>query len=76
MFLNLIMAENIEITFLGTGSAVPTARRNHTGTLLKYKEQNLLFDCGEGIQRQFRIAKLNPCKLTKILFLIGIVIMF
>ncbi len=60
------MAENIEITFLGTGSAVPTARRNHTGTLLKYKEQNILFDCGEGIQRQFRIAKINPCKLTKI----------
>jgi len=60
------MVENIEITFLGTGSAVPTARRNHTGTLLKYKEQNILFDCGEGIQRQFRIASINPCKLTKI----------
>ncbi len=60
------MAQKIEIFFLGTSSAVPTKRRNHTGILLKYKEQNFLFDCGEGIQRQFRISDRNPCKLTKI----------
>jgi len=60
------MAEKINVTFLGTGSAVPTARRNHPSILVQYKEQNLLFDCGEGTQRQFRKAKLNPCKLTKI----------
>lgn len=60
------MAEKIEITFLGTGSAVPTKRRNHSGILLKFKEQNFLFDCGEGIQKQFRIADINPCKITKI----------
>lgn len=60
------MAEKINITFLGTGSAVPTAGRNHPSILLQYKEQNILFDCGEGTQRQFRKAKLNPCKLTKI----------
>jgi len=55
-----------EITFLGTGSAVPTARRNHPALLLKYKAENILFDCGEGTQRQFRKARLNPCKLTRI----------
>ena len=55
-----------EVVFLGSGSAVPTARRNHPGIFLKYKNENLLFDCGEGIQRQFRKAHLNPCKLTKI----------
>jgi ribonuclease Z len=60
------MAEKINVTFLGTGSAVPTARRNHPSILIQYKSQNLLFDCGEGTQRQFRKAKLNPCKLTKI----------
>ncbi len=60
------MAEKINITFLGTGSAIPTARRNHPAILLQYKEQNMLFDCGEGTQRQFRKAKLNPCKITKI----------
>ena len=60
------MADKIKLTFLGTSSAVPTKSRNHPSILLQYKEQNLLFDCGEGTQRQFRKAKLNPCKLTKI----------
>jgi len=57
----------IKITFLGTSSTVPTAERNHSAVLLKYKEENILIDCGEGTQNQFRKAKLNPCKLTKIL---------
>jgi ribonuclease Z len=60
------MAEKIQLTFLGTGSAVPTARRNHPAVLLQYKDENILFDCGEGTQKQFRIAKLNPCKVTRI----------
>lgn len=55
------------IVFLGTGQAIPTAKRNHTAILLTYKSENILIDCGEGTQRQFRIAKINPCKLTKIL---------
>jgi ribonuclease Z len=57
----------IPIVFLGTSQAVPTATRNHTSILLNYKSENILIDCGEGTQRQFRIAKLNPCKLTRIL---------
>lgn len=59
--------EKIQITFLGTSSAVPTATRNHTAILLKYKDENILFDCGEGTQRQFRKAKINPCKLTRLI---------
>ena len=61
------MAEKIEVTFLGTGSAIPTARRNHLAVLLKYKDENILIDCGEGTQRQFRKARANPCKVTRIL---------
>jgi ribonuclease Z len=61
------MAEKIKLTFLGTGSAIPTARRNHPAVYLQYKNENILIDCGEGTQRQFRKAKLNPCKITKIL---------
>lgn len=61
------MANKIKITFLGTAANIPTARRNHTGILLNYGKENILIDCGEGIQRQFRKAKLNPCKITKIL---------
>ncbi len=57
----------ISVTFLGTSSAVPTAERSPTAILLKYKQENILIDCGEGTQRQFRKAKLNPYKLTKIL---------
>lgn len=58
---------SIKITFLGTSTTVPTAERNHTAIFLKYKNENILIDCGEGTQRQFRKAKINPCKLTKIL---------
>ncbi len=59
--------EKIRITFLGTGNAVPTEKRNHTAILLSYKNENILVDCGEGTQRQFRYAKLSPSKLTRIL---------
>lgn len=57
----------IKITFLGTSDAIPSADRNHTAILLSYKEENILIDCGEGTQRQFRKAKLNPNKITRIL---------
>lgn len=59
--------ENITLNFLGTGSAIPTKRRNHVGILVSFANENILVDCGEGIQRQFRIAELSPSKLTKIL---------
>lgn len=57
----------IKITFLGTSYAIPNAERNHTAVLLTYEGENILIDCGEGTQRQFRKAKLNLCKLTRIL---------
>jgi ribonuclease Z len=57
----------INITFLGTSAQIPTAVRNHTSILLSYDNENILVDCGEGTQRQFRRAKLNPCKVTRIL---------
>ena len=61
------MAEKIKITFLGTSDAIPSDRRNHTSILLNYAQENILVDCGEGTQRQFRKAKLNPCKITRLL---------
>ncbi|MFA5856912.1 MAG: ribonuclease Z [Candidatus Pacearchaeota archaeon] len=61
------MANNIHITFLGTSSAVPTETRNHSSILINYQEENILIDCGEGTQRQLRIKKLNPGKITRIL---------
>jgi ribonuclease Z len=61
------MVSKIKIIFLGTSGQFPTAERNCTSILLNYEKENILIDCGEGTQRQFRKAKLNPCKITKIL---------
>ncbi len=57
----------IPITFLGTSQAIPTAKRNHTSIFFQYNAESILVDCGEGTQRQFRKAKLNPCKITRFL---------
>ncbi len=53
----------IELVFLGTGSAMPTAQRNLSGTALRRNGEIFLFDCGEGTQMQFRRAGLRPGKL-------------
>ncbi|WP_122088064.1 ribonuclease Z [Halalkalicoccus subterraneus] len=42
----------LRVTFLGTSGAVPTARRNPSGIYLNREGEELLFDCGEGTQRQ------------------------
>ncbi|MBU2523349.1 MAG: ribonuclease Z [Nanoarchaeota archaeon] len=57
----------MNLTFLGTSQAIPTRSRNHTAMLLRYGDETILVDCGEGTQRQFRKAGINPCKLTKLL---------
>ncbi len=57
----------IQITFLGTGSMMPTKQRNHSAIMLSYKTENILMDCGEGTQRQMRIAGIKPAKITRLL---------
>jgi len=61
------MTSKINLTFLGTSAQIPTAKKNHTAILLSWDKENILVDCGEGTQRQFRKARLNPMKLTKLL---------
>jgi ribonuclease Z len=58
--------ENMKITFLGTGSSIPTKTHNHSAVLISYKDERMLVDCGEGTQRQFKYADLSPTKLTRI----------
>lgn len=58
--------EEVKLTFLGTGSAMPTKEHNHPAILASFANENILIDCGEGTQRQFRIAGLNPMKITRI----------
>ena len=58
---------SVEIIFLGTSAMVPTKDRNHCGIFLSFKNNGILMDCGEGIQRQFKIAGISLTKITKIL---------
>jgi ribonuclease Z len=42
----------LSLTFLGTGASVPTLDRNVAGLAVQREGELLLFDCGEGNQRQ------------------------
>ncbi len=45
-----------ELIVLGSASAVPTKNRNHNGYLLRWDGHGVLFDPGEGTQRQMSRA--------------------
>lgn len=44
----------------------PTKQRNHSAILLQYGRENILFDCGEGTQRQMRFAGIKPARITRL----------
>ena len=56
----------MEIIFLGTSSAVHSYTRNQPAIILKAFGEIILFDCGEGTQRQLIFAKISPMKISKI----------
>ncbi|MEM5872393.1 MAG: ribonuclease Z [Candidatus Aenigmatarchaeota archaeon] len=60
------MPEPINITFLGTGAAIPTLKRRHAAILFHYGPDYFLFDCGEGTQLQMEKVKISPMKISKI----------
>ncbi len=43
---------SLRVIFLGTGGSVPTRDRNLPSVLIKRKDEQIMFDCGEGVQRQ------------------------
>ncbi|HVV91766.1 MAG TPA: ribonuclease Z [Solirubrobacterales bacterium] len=45
---------DLEVTFLGTGASAPSARRSTAAVLVARGGDRLLFDCGEGTQRQMQ----------------------
>jgi ribonuclease Z len=59
------MPEPIDITFLGTGAAVPSLKRRHAAILFHYGADYFLFDCGEGTQLQMEKVRVSPMKLSK-----------
>ncbi|HUY46347.1 MAG TPA: ribonuclease Z [Streptosporangiaceae bacterium] len=57
---------NRELVVLGTASQAPTRRRNHNGYLLRWDGEGLLFDPGEGTQRQMLFAGVTANQITRI----------
>ncbi len=43
---------DLDVLFVGTAGSAPTARRGLPATLIRRGGERLLFDCGEGTQRQ------------------------
>jgi ribonuclease Z len=57
---------SLQVIFLGTAGSIPTAKRNLPAILIWRKGEQLIFDCGEGVQRQMTMAKGGFHKKTKI----------
>ncbi|MBC6457560.1 ribonuclease Z [Actinomadura sp. HBU206391] len=53
-----------DLVVLGSASAVPTRTRNHNGYLLRWDGHGLLFDPGEGTQRQMAHAGVSAHDIT------------
>ena len=57
----------MELIILGSSAAIPVKERNLSSIALKYKDQIIIFDCGEDLQRQFIAANLKFNKELRIL---------
>ena len=55
-----------DLIILGCSSQQPTRFRNHGAYLLRWNDEGLLFDPGEGTQRQFIFADIAPPCVTRI----------
>ena len=47
----------LKIIFLGTGGSIPTPNRGMPSFMLMREGERMLFDCGEGTQRQMMKAR-------------------
>lgn len=55
-----------ELVVLGTASQVPTRTRAHQGAVLRWGREVVLFDPGEGTQRQLTHAGVSAASITRI----------
>ena len=55
-----------ELFVLGTASQVPTRQRNHNAYFLRWDREGILFDPGEGTQRQLTLAGLAVSAITRV----------
>ncbi len=56
----------LEIVFLGTGSGIPSRKRNHAAIWLGYEGDSMLWDCGEGTQKQLMKSGISFMKVDRI----------
>lgn len=55
-----------DLIILGCSSQQPTRYRNHGAYLVRWNDEGLLFDPGEGTQRQFIYANVAPTVISRI----------
>lgn len=60
------MSSNLSVTFLGTGASWPTAERGMSAIAVKRGAEILLWDCGEGTQRQIQKSGLSYQQITQV----------
>ncbi len=58
---------SLNVIFLGTSGSVPTPKRALPAIALKRKDELILFDCGEGLQKQMIQAGLGFHRKMKVL---------
>jgi ribonuclease Z len=56
----------VRVVFLGTGGSLPTPQRNVSAIAVQIGSEILLFDCGEGTQRQFMFSSASFMKVTNV----------
>ncbi|MDD1743610.1 MAG: ribonuclease Z [Methanomassiliicoccales archaeon] len=52
--------------FLGTGGSLPSPKRNVTAVAVQVGSEIVLFDCGEGTQRQFMFSSASFMKVSSV----------
>ncbi|MEW6070937.1 MAG: MBL fold metallo-hydrolase, partial [Candidatus Thermoplasmatota archaeon] len=56
----------MELAFIGTGGSWPSKERNVSCVALRLGKEIILFDCGEGTQRQLMHSTMSFMKISKI----------
>jgi ribonuclease Z len=64
--IDVLFMADMKIVFLGTSAAIPTQNRNLSSIVIKRAGELLIFDVGEGMQKNFLQAKLGINKKMKV----------
>lgn len=57
---------SLRIVFLGTGGSIPTLKRSLPSVVVQLSREQLMFDCGENVQRQMMQAKVSFHRKMKV----------